>query len=198
MVSCPECEREDGRSCSICFKCFCECDPNEPEHVFKYTQAMTTAREASSQFAAAYDRVVAEKHELQEKLRIAEAVRDDARATSARDLERRRAAESVKAGVDAEGAADLIVYAKKRGWADGVQACIDMVKRRHDHFELYRCDCGAAEAVPTPVLHARIVTGGQQHKPGCKGEAMSTHPATFAILEEMLVFLSALKERGPS
>jgi hypothetical protein len=128
--------------------------------VFKYTQAVTAARESSSQFAAAYDRVVAEKHELQERLRVAEAIRDDARLASMRDLEARRSA-----------------------WFDGVQACIDMVRRRHDHFELYRCDCLDRDP-------------GNGHVPGCKGEAMSTHPATFAILDEIFVFLSALKLRG--
>jgi hypothetical protein len=104
--------------------------------------------------------------ELREQLRIAEAIRDDARLASMNDIE-----------------------AKRVAWATGVQACIDTVKRRHEHYESYRCNCEELNTKRNPE------TG---HRPGCKGSMMSTHPATFAILDEILVFLSALQERGAS
>lgn len=97
---------------------------------------------------------------LRSALRVAEAVRDDARAASQHDLDRRRTA-----------------------WADGVRACIDTVKQRHEHYELYRCDCLDRDP-------------GNGHRPGCKGEMMATHPATFAILDEIHTFLQALLTRG--
>jgi hypothetical protein len=68
-------------------------------------------------------------------------------------------------------------------WAEGVQACIDMVKHRREHYELYRCDCLDRDP-------------GNGHRPGCKAEMMSTHPATFVILDEIYTFLSALLSRG--
>ncbi|MGH7179497.1 MAG: hypothetical protein ACREJC_19125 [Tepidisphaeraceae bacterium] len=90
-----------------------------------------------------------------ERIRVAEAVRDDARRQSTRDLEARRTA-----------------------WGDGVRAALDVVKHRLAHYELYRCTCGKAPNRP--------------HVPGCKGAEMASHPATFAILDEMHVFISAL------
>ncbi len=51
----------------------------------------------------------------------------------------------------------------------GVEDALKCVKRRQEHYELYR-----------------------------NGDAMRTHPATFAILDELVVFLSALKERAES
>jgi hypothetical protein len=101
------------------------------------------------------------------------AIRDDARASSARDLEARR-----------ERDAD----ARRKGWYAGVQACIDMVKKRHEHYELYRCNC------ETDRKEGRWT--GDGHSPFCKGSAMATHPATFATLDEIFIFLSALLQRG--
>jgi hypothetical protein len=114
---------------------------------------------------------------LLEKLRVAEAIRDDARLASMNDIEAKRLAESATAKFTA---ASLTA-----AWGNGVQACIDKVKQRQEHYELYRCDCLDRDP-------------GNGHAPGCKGEAMATHPATFAILDEVLVFLSALQERGAS
>ena len=73
--------------------------------------------------------------------------------------------------------------AYKDGWKVGIADAIKIVKARLAHYEMYRCDCSR---------HSTEV----QHRPGCKAEMMSTHPATFAVLDEMLVFLEAMLERG--
>jgi len=70
-----------------------------------------------------------------------------------------------------------------QAWDEGVRACIETVKRRHEYYELYRCGCLDRDP-------------GNGHRPGCKGEMMSTQPATFAILDEIHTFLSALLSRG--
>lgn len=64
----------------------------------------------------------------------------------------------------------------------GFQAAIDVVKRRQQHYEVYRCNCDYQGA-------------GDVHLDTCPGRDMSTHPATFAVLDEVLVFLEAHLER---
>ena len=49
----------------------------------------------------------------------------------------------------------------------GIDECIEIVRGRQRHYELYR-----------------------------HGDAMKTHPATFAIIEELLVFLQSHRERS--
>jgi hypothetical protein len=63
---------------------------------------------------------------------------------------------------------------------DGVRACIDIVKARQRLYESYRCTCG------------REANG---HRVDCPGASMMTQPATFATLDEILVFLEAHLER---
>ncbi len=53
-------------------------------------------------------------------------------------------------------------------WTDGVRDAITCVTQRQKHYELYR-----------------------------DGDAMRTHAATFATLDEVLVLLGAMLERGP-
>lgn len=53
-------------------------------------------------------------------------------------------------------------------WHRGVDDSIACVERRLAHYELYRT-----------------------------GEWVTTHPATFAILNELLTLLRAMRERGP-
>ena len=64
----------------------------------------------------------------------------------------------------------------------GVMDCIGLVERREQYYELYRFDC--VERDP-----------GNGHRPGCKGEVMSSSPATFAVLDETKVFMRAHLER---
>lgn len=73
---------------------------------------------------------------------------------------------------------------RAHGWRKGVETCIDIVKKRRAHYELYRCTCNQAN-------------GKQPHRPDCKGHNMSTHPATFAVLDEVLTFLQVKLDRGP-
>lgn len=54
-----------------------------------------------------------------------------------------------------------------RTWDDGVKDAIKIVKYRQQHYEIYR-----------------------------DGEAMRTLPAVFATLDEVLIFLEAMLERG--
>lgn len=125
-----------------------------------YREQIAVAEEMLAALAFRNETLDMANEYLRKQQRVVFAIRDDARAASARDLEARR-----------------------RAWDDGVQACIDLVKRRHEHYEMYRCDCLDRDP-------------GNGHVPGCKGEMMSTHPATFAILDEIFVLLSAMKLRG--
>lgn len=72
-----------------------------------------------------------------------------------------------------------------KAYKQGIADCIKRVKARQQHYESYRCNCGREEN--------RCPTEG--HAAGCKAEMMMTRPATFAALEEILVFLEALHEK---
>lgn len=72
-------------------------------------------------------------------------------------------------------------------WRQGVQDSIDKVKARLAHYESYRCSCGFRAGRPDDNIW---------HAPGCKAEYMETKPATFAALEEILLLLEAMLERG--
>lgn len=69
---------------------------------------------------------------------------------------------------------DLVVH---EGWLKGVADAIKAVKARKAHYELYR------EKEPSDDLVLAHI-------------AMRTHPATFAVLDELLVMLEAMHERG--
>jgi hypothetical protein len=60
----------------------------------------------------------------------------------------------------------------------GVQACIDIVKRRQQYYESYRCNCNRIAQL-------------DGHAVGCRAEMMETKPATFATLDDILVHLEA-------
>jgi hypothetical protein len=62
----------------------------------------------------------------------------------------------------------------ERSWIEGVDDAIRIVEFRQRHYEAYRAKPGQTLAEA----------------------GMQTHPATFATLEEILVFLKAMKERG--
>lgn len=63
-----------------------------------------------------------------------------------------------------------------KGWKAGVEDCIRQVKARQAHYELYRLKDD------DDLVLAHV--------------AMRTHPATFAVLDELLVMLEAMLERG--
>lgn len=92
-----------------------------------------------------------------------------------------RVAEAVRD--DAQAQNNRYIEDKRRAFADGVLASIRIVEQRKTHYELYRCDCLDRDP-------------GNGHVPGCKGEMMSTHPATFAILDEIYTFLRGLLGRS--
>jgi hypothetical protein len=75
-----------------------------------------------------------------------------------------------------------------RGLADGTeerkgfQAAIDVVKRRKEYYEMYRCNCNRIAPL-------------DGHAVGCRAEAMETRRATFATIDDLLVHLEARLER---
>ena len=71
-----------------------------------------------------------------------------------------------------------VMAERAEGWKDGVRDAIKKIKARQAHYELYR-----ANASDEDLTLARV--------------ALRTHPATFAVLDEVLVFLEAMLERGP-
>jgi hypothetical protein len=75
-----------------------------------------------------------------------------------------------------------VVGAAIPGWEAGVADCIRQVKARQAHFELYRAseDCRSCDEDDLMLAHV----------------AMRAHPATFAVLDEILVMLEAMLERG--
>lgn len=64
--------------------------------------------------------------------------------------------------------AGALCATEQAAWKDGAWAMIEVLIRRKSHYELYR-----------------------------HGEIMRTHPATFAILDELSVFMRAERLRGP-
>ena len=77
---------------------------------------------------------------------------------------------------------DQRVRIHQGGWRAGVLDSIKQVKARQAHYELYREKAKNPLETTDDLVLAHV--------------AMRTHPATFAVLDEILVMLEAMLERG--